>query len=582
MNPYQSLVDVALGRQPADLIIVNGTLINTQTAELLPGWGVAVYQGRIAAIGDVSHCQGPETEVVDATGLYLSPGFVDPHYHIESSHLTPARHAEVTVPWGLTTLVEDPHEASAVVGAKALDFFLEAAAHLPQRILTTVSSATPPSPFETIGGYIGGAETAKALERKGVLGLGELMDPPRLFQREPRVWGQIEAARAQGRRLEGHGGMLPPAADAFAAIGIGSSHSPRHVDEALAMLRRGLFLQLQMERSEEILKAILAAGVDLGNVGLAVDDRPAHQLQAVGPMNEEIRRAIKAGVAPARAYQMATFNNARYWRLEEELGVLAPGRVADILLISDLADAQVERVYFGGKLVAAGGRLLAPVSAPVPTWARGTVHLPHPLTPNHFAIAGAGETAQVVVLDVNVRKELPELIATVPVVNGELQAVPGSITKAAVIDRHSGKGGMGKGFYRFGLKRGAIAFTVLHDSHNLCVVGVNDADMAVAANRVAELDGGIVVVADGEILAELALPVLGLMTDAPLAEVVAAHEKLETAGKALGLDTSILGDHPVDRLTFVFLTCHPRKYQLTDQGLFNLLTGEPLPLIQSP
>lgn len=590
MNPYQLLVDVALGRRPADLVIQNGTLVNTFTAELLPGWSVAVAGGRIAAIGDVTRCIGPETKVVDATGKFIAPGFVDPHYHIESSRLTPATHAQVTVPFGLTTLVEDPHEASAVLGNKALQFFRDAAEGVPQRILTSVSSATPPSTFETTAGYIGGAEMAESLASGTGLGLGELMDPPRLFGFDERVWSMIEVARAAGKRLEGHGGMLPPQVDAFVAVGIGSSHSPRSAAEALEMLRRGLYLQLQVDRAGEIIPALLEAGVDFASVGLAVDDRAADRLLEVGPINFEVKRCIELGIPAPRAYQMASFNNARYWRIEEEVGIIAPGRSADILVISDLEAVKVEQVYFQGALVAEGGKLLTELTAKVPEYAYGTVHLGRPLTAADFQMAYAAyggkageapEAATVIALSPKFHvPDYHELAATVPVVDGLLQANPAAgVTKAAVIDRHTNSGNIGKGFWQLGLQAGAIAFTVLHDSHNLCVVGVDDADMALAANRAAEIGGGIVIAKGGEILGELALPVLGLMSEGNLEEIAAAQAKLDEIGRQLGLDTSLLGPHPVDRLTFIFLSCHPRTFQLTDQGLFDVLTGKPLPVV---
>lgn len=583
MNPYQKLVDVALGRTPADLVIQGGTLVNTFTAELLPGWGVAVSDGRIAAIGDVSRCIGPETQVIDATGKYVAPGFVDPHYHIESSRLSPARHAEVTVPYGLTTLVEDPHEACAVLGERGMAFFLEAAKRLPQRILCSVSSATPPTGFETAGGYVGPEQMKQALAQEGIIGLGELMDPPRLFNRDERLWGMIEVTRAAGKRLEGHGGFLPPEADAFAAIGVGSSHSPRSVAEAFEMLRRGLYLQLQVDRAGEILPALIAAGVDLSSVGLAVDDRPANWLLEHGPINFEVRRCIELGIPAARAYQMASFGNARYWRLDADLGVLAPGRVADILLISNLEEVTVEQVYFGGRLVAEHGKLTVPAEVETPAEALHTVHLPRPLTPADFAIpyAGTESEARVMVLKpYYYGRDLDQISDVVPVVDGKLQANPArGVTKAVVVDRHSGKAQMGRGFWRLGLQRGAVAFTVMHDSHNLCVVGVDDADMALAANRAAELGGGIVVAVGGKVLGELPLPILGLMSDASLAEIAAGQERLDALGRELGFDPTLLRQDPVNRLTFLFLTCHPRKYQLTDQGLHDLMTGQPVPLV---
>jgi adenine deaminase len=580
------LMRVALGREPADLAIIKGTLLDTITGELLPDWGIAIAGTRIAAIGDVRRQVGPKTQVIDAAGMTLVPGFVDAHYHCESSRLTAARHAEVTLPQGLTAYFEGTHEiANAARGLPGIEYFVAASRRLPQKIYPCVSSATPPSPVETTSGFIGYHETARAFDMwsSEVRGIDEVMDLPRVVDGSARLHGVIQATLDDRRIVAGHGSPPLDVLDGWIAAGIASSHSPR-IAEALTMLRKGVHLQLKTERTEDIIAALLALPLrDWRNVGLAVDDRTAADLLDRGSLNHEVRRAIELGVPPITAYQMATINNAAHWQVSNLHGVLAPGRYADVLLISNLEKVTIDRVFASGRLVAAHGKLVAPLDAgPIDPALRGTVTLARPLRAADFEIAapaGRSEVKAYVLPPRYFSSDLGAITRSLRVRDGRVDRdLARGITKFAIIERY-GKGmSIGVSFWELGFNRGAIAWTVNHDHHNLAVLGATDEDMAAAANRCAAIDGGFVIVNEGKVLAELALPIAGLMSDDDPAVVARQLKKLDAVAKELGPAPS-LADHPTDRLTFMNLTCDPWKYSLTNLGLFDLTTQKRLPAV---
>lgn len=580
------VMDVALGKRPADLIVQNGTLLNTATAELLPEMSVAIAGDRIAAVGDVARCQGPATQVLDASGAFLVPGFVDPHYHCESSRLSPTRHAEVTLPMGLTAYFEGTHEiTNAAMGLPGVEYFIEEGSLLPQKIYPSISSATPPSPVETTSGHIGYQEASQAFQRWGerVRGIGEVMDLPRVLKGGKALHGVIQAAIDAQRKVEGHGSPPLDVLDAWIAAGVGSSHSAR-IAEALTMLRKGVFLQLKTERSGDIFKQFLDMPLsDWSQVGLCVDDRTAADLFQRGSMDHEVRQAIKIGVPVLTAYQLGTYNNSRHWGVESEHGILAPGRYADILLISDLEGVRIEKVVAGGRLVVDKGRLLHPFPTPeIPAYARNRVILKRPIRADDFRIPappGRSEVEAYVLKPRYFSRDLGPITKKLRVAHGAVERdLKRGITKFAIIERYGRRGSIGVSFWELGFDQGAIAWTVNHDHHNLAVVGATDEDMAFAANRVAELDGGFVVAANGKVLAELALPIAGLMTHEDPHSVARKIEEMDRVVKQFHPVAS-LADHPTDQLTFMNLTCDPWKYSLTDLGLFNLESEERLPVV---
>jgi adenine deaminase len=592
------LVRVALGQEPADLVLRGGRLLNVYTGEIEDGTDVAVAGERIALVGDARPCVGAATRLIDVDGAHLVPGFVDAHYHIESSRLSPWRHAEATLPGGTTAIIADPHEACAVGGLDAIRYILETTTGLPQKVYVQVPSATPPSHVETTAGYIGAGEARRAMAWPRVIGLGELMDPQRLIRGDPRLWGLIEVALERGDLIEGHSGFSGSRLAAYAAAGVQDTHSPRTPEQALEMLRRGFDIQLKVERESETIRRLLRHAVDWGRIGLAVDDRPVERLLGDGGLDHEIRGAIALGVPAIRAYQMATINNARHWRLDRDHGGIAPGRYADILVVSDVERVAVTRVFASGREVARGGTLVQPLDPrPAPAYATDTVRLRRPLCVDDLAVpapAGHEVVRAVVIPPFYWSREIEPIIQVLPVRHGRVAPAPErGINKVAVVDRHRASGNIGLGFWIWGLRRGAVAFTVLHDSHNLCIIGADDQDMLAAGRRVAEMRGGLAVVRDGRVLAELALPVWGLMSDQEPLKVAAAHENVEAAARALREGApdpphpampphyaEALRRRPVDVMTFAFLTCDPWQYVLTDRGLFDMADESPLALIR--
>lgn len=580
------LMRVALGREPADAVITGGTMLNTITGELLPDWGVAIAGDRIAAVGDVARHAGPATVRVSAKGMTLVPGFVDAHYHCESSRLSARRHAEVTLPQGLTAYFEGTHEiTNAARGLPGVEYFVEASRRLPQKIYPCVSSATPPSPVETTSGYIGHAETVQAFERwpEEVRGIDEVMDLPRVLDGSARLHGVIQATLDDRRVVAGHGSPPLDVVDGWIAAGIMSSHSAR-IAEALTMLRKGVHLQLKTERTAEMIRQFLDLPLrDWRNVGLAVDDRTAADLLDRGGMDYEVRTAIALGVPAITAYQMATINNAAHWQVAHLHGVLAPGRYADVLLVSDFEKVVVDRVFANGRLVAEKGRLTAPLDAGrLDPALRNTVRLSRELRAADFEILAPLNRQEVQAHVLPPRyfsRDLGPIIKRLPVANGRVQRdLRRGITKFAIIERY-GKGmSIGASFWELGFDQGAIAWTVNHDHHNLGVFGATDEDMAVAANRCAAIEGGYVIVKDGKVLAELPLPIAGLMSDEDPAIVAEGIRRLDQVAKELH-PASSLADHPTDRITFMNLTCDPWKYSLTDLGLFNLETQQRIPVV---
>ena len=371
--------------------------------------------------------------------------------------------------------------------------------------------------------------------------------------------------------------------DGWIAAGIMSSHSPR-IAEALTMLRKGVHLQLKTERTSDIIKQFLATPLrDWRNVGLAVDDRTVADLLDRGGMDHEVRTAISLGIPAITAYQMATINNAAHWQVSQLHGQLTPGRYADVLLVSDLEKVVIDRVFAGGRLVAERGRLTAPLDAGrLDPSLRNTVRLSRDLRAPDFEILAPPNRADVQAYVLPPRyfsRELGPITKSLPVSGGRVQRdLHRGITKFAVVERY-GKGmTIGVSFWELGFDQGAIAWTVNHDHHNLGVLGATDEDMAVAANRCAAIEGGYVIVKDGKVLAELPLPIGGLMSDDDPVAVADRIRKLDTLATELHPVPS-LADHPTDRITFMNLTCDPWKYSLTDQGLFNLETQQRMPVV---
>ncbi|MCC6007822.1 MAG: adenine deaminase, partial [Rhodobacteraceae bacterium] len=543
------LVAVAAGRKPAALVIRGARVVSVQTREVLEGWGVAVAEGRLAYVGpDPSHCIGPGTEVVEAGGRYLIPGLCDGHMHIESGMLTPAEFAAAVIPHGTTSMFVDPHEIANVLGLRGVRLMHDEAMMQPVNIFVQMPSCAPSAPgLETTGFEIGPDDVAEAMTWPGIVGLGEMMNFPGVIAGDPQMLAEMAATSAAGKVIGGHYASpdLGPAFHAYVAGGPADDHEGTREEDAIARMRQGMRAMLRLGSAWYDVKAQITAvterGLDPRNMILCTDDCHSGTLVREGHMNRVLRHAIECGAEPLVALQMATINTAPHFGLERELGALAPGRRADMILTSDLVTLPIEVVWARGQKVAEGGRLLVP--CPHLDWpddVRRTVRLGRELTAADFAEAapeGANRVSARVIGVIENQAPTRALAAELDVVEGVLEADPSrDLAHVALVERHRATGAVRNGFVSgFGYGPGvAVASTVAHDSHHMIVAGTDRAMMAAAANRLGEVGGGITVWKDGHELALVRLPVAGLMSDSPAADVARDAEAMVAAMTAAG------------------------------------------------
>ena len=566
----KTLADVCMGRAPADLVIENGRLVNVHTREVHDGVDVAVKDGRVAMFGDGAHTRGAETEVLDAAGAYLVPGLIDTHMHVESAMVTVARFAEAVLPHGTTTALIDNHEIANVLGLEGIRWMLEEGRKLPLKVLLAVPSCVPALPgFEDAGAVLDADDIREALTWEGVAALGEMMNMPGVYEADAGTHEMIGAVLDAGLPVTGHWslhGWTDHRLHAYACAGVDSDHESVHREDALAKLRAGIWVQFREGSAwhdvEECVKVLTEDGVDSRHALLVTDDMHPETLAATGHVNHAVRTAIAAGLDPLVAIQLATVNAAEYIGRRHDLGSIAPGRCADILLVEDLAEMRPHLVLADGRRVPSGElESLAP-----PPAFRETVRLPRPLTADDLRIAASGDTARVRAIGM-----VPGALATehrviddVAVTDGAVEADPArDLAKAASIERHGGPGSIGLGFVQgLGLMRGAVASTVAHDNHNLLVVGTNDADMLAAVQALADAGGGMTAVDDGETKALVELPIAGLLSDRPVTEVAEQVRALDRAYTDLG--TTI--EYPFVMVSFLSLGVIP-ALRLTNRGL---------------
>ena len=552
---------VARGDEPADLVVRGGRVLSVFTREWLEV-DVAVCDGTIAALGVYE-----ADEVLDARGAYVVPGFIDAHMHLETSKLLPSEFARLVLPLGTTAVVADPHEIANVLGTDGVHWLVDVCEHLPLDVFFTASSCVPASAFESPRRPFTPGDLESLLRRKRVIGLAEMMNFPGVIAGDPRELAKLAAEGAE--RADGHApGVRGRALQAYAAAGIRSDHEASTVEEGRERLRAGLWLLIREASAARNLRALAPLIAELGpsRIAFCTDDREPEHIAADGHVNAIVRDAVALGMKPEDALVLASHHPA-LWHGLGELGAIAPGYQADLLLLPDLERFVPEIVLKRGRGIEAIAR------TPVPEWVRHSVRI-RPVEPGDFRVAWEGGAARVIGL-------VPGQIVTESLVE-ELDAVDGlavaapddDLAKIAVIERHLGSGRMGVGFVRgFGLRRGAFGSTFSHDAHNVVVVGVDDRDMARVAARLAELGGGLVVVDGGEITAELPLPVAGLLSDRPLAEVIAASEATVAAVHALG--SRVVS--PFQSLAFLALSVIP-SLKITDRGLVDVDRFELVPL----
>ncbi|MBO3797914.1 MAG: adenine deaminase [Candidatus Brockarchaeota archaeon] len=583
----EKLVSGALGRIRASLVIRRGALVNVFTGEIVENTDIAVVDDRIVLVGDAEHTIGPETRIIDAYRKYLTPGFLDGHVHVESSMLTVTQFAKAVLPHGTTTVFIDPHEIANVLGIKGVKMMHDEGLGLPLKVYVSIPSCVPATSleFETSGAEIGLKEVEEAFSWRNTIALGEIMNYPGVLSLDPKIIGEVKTALRSSRIVEGHFfGNLNEELNAYVAAGISSDHESVTMEAGLAKLRLGMHVMVREASAwkdlKEVIRMVTEKKVNARRICLVSDDREPSDLLKEGHIDHIVRRAIEEGVDPVTSIQMATLNTAEHFKVDGEIGALAPGMIADILILSDLNRVLVDTVIANGRVVARNGRLVAEMPEyQYPEEAKRTVRVGRKLDEKDFKIrvdpnkeVFKVRTIQVVEAKTLTRSMLVDMRQR----NGFLEADPEQdIAKVAVVERHRASGNIGIGFVKgFGFKNGAVASTVAHDSHNMLILGVNDRDMALAGNTLAEAGGGMVAVENSRILALLELPIAGLMSDKPVQEVAANVEKLSEAWRRLGCVMT----RPFMTMSLLALPVLP-ELRITDKGLIDTVNFQRTSLI---
>ena len=554
------LLSVAKGDYAADLIFKNARVVNVFTGEVEPG-NVAVYQGVIAGVGDYQQA----SRVLDLDGRYLAPGLINGHTHIESSMLDVGQYARAVVPRGTLTVITDLHEIANVCGFEGIRYVLNCIRRLPLDLLLMAPSCVPATHLETSGASLGTSDIRRLLRLKGCIGLGEVMNFPGVLGGDEMVLSKISSAR--GKIVDGHApGVTGKDLNAYIAAGIHSDHESVSLSEAEEKLKRGMYVMVREGSSEKNLEALLPLVTDktYKRCFFVVDDRSPLDLLEDGDIDAVVRGAISRGLDPVRAIQMATINTAEYFRLDR-LGAVAPGYMANLIVLSDLSRLEIEMVFYGGRLVARNKKPLFPLSGVGGKGPTGTVNI-KPFGIEALKLSPSGETEPVIEVvpgQIVTRKRMEKVRVSGGVVLPEPER---DILKLVVVERHRATGNIGLGLVTgFGLKRGALASSIAHDSHNIVAVGAGDADIFAAVKELARLNGGLVATAGGEVLASLALPIAGLLSDEPLEVVVAGLAELERVARDLGATLP----SPFAALSFLALPVIP-ELRLTDLGLVDV------------
>jgi len=555
------LISVARGDAPADLLLKNAKIINTFVGIIEEG-NVAIYGDRIAGIGNYVKAK----DTVDLNGSYLAPGLIDGHTHIESSMLHPVQYAQAVIPRGTSSLVTDLHEITNVSGLKGIKFVQDWAQKLPLDMFFMVPSCVPATHMETSGAEIKAQDIKKILKMKNVIGLGEMMNFPGVIFGDKEVLKKIAAA--QGKLISGHApSVTNKQLNAYMATGIYSDHESTTTEEGREKLRRGMYLMIREGSSEKNLSALLPLvnAKTFKRCIFVVDDRSCSDLLREGDIDAVVREAIQSGLEPVRAIQLATINTAEHFRLYDRGGI-APGYIANLITITNLPELEIDMVFYKGSLVAKGGRCLGPLPKASANELTDTVRI-KPFGIEALKLTARGESFPVIEIvpgQIVTKKRIERVKIKDDAVMPDLQE---DILKLVVVERHKARGNIGLGLVKgFGLKRGALASSIAHDSHNIVAVGTNDNDILTAIKEIERLQGGLVVCADGKILAALPLPVAGLLSPKPLEAVVKKFEKVEKTASGLGN----VPPAPFALLSFVALPVIP-ELRLTDMGIVDVI-----------
>ncbi|MEZ5925375.1 MAG: adenine deaminase [Hyphomicrobiaceae bacterium] len=543
------LIDVAMGRSPADLVIRNGRWVNVHSGEIIAGTDIAIAAGRFAYVGpDASHCVGTGTTVIEANSRYLVPGLCDGHMHVESGMVTVTEFARAVIPHGTTSMFIDPHEIANVLGLDGVRLMHDEAMALPVNVFVQMPSCVPSAPgLETAGAHLGEREVQDAMAWPNIIGLGEMMNFPGVVYQDGQMLAEMAATQRAGKVIGGHYASpdLGRPFHGYAAGGAADDHEGTRLEDAVARVRQGMRAMLRLGSAwydvAAQVKAVTELGLDPRNFILCTDDCHSGTLVGEGHMDRVVRHAIACGLKPITAIQMATLNTAQHFGLERELGSITPGRRADLILTSSLPTLPVEMVIARGTVLAESGKLTAEITAPpYPQSARGTVKIARPIVAADFDIAApAGATSVEARVIGVIENQAPTKAMTrkLAVDNGLVTMDRArDVCQIALIERHRASGTIVNGFVSgFGYDVDcSVASTVAHDSHHMLVVGTSKTDMAQAANRLAEIGGGVVVVSAGRELALVELPIAGLMSDERAEMVAAKASRMVEAMRACG------------------------------------------------
>lgn len=572
----KQLVTVSMGLGKADLAVVNGKIVNVYSKEVYDG-GVAVYNGKIAAVGDIEYCIGENTKIIDAKGKYLLPGFIDGHIHPESTNLSIRSFAEIVLTHGTTAVMADMHEVGVVGGLEAIEAVLDEAKETDLKIYFVVPSHVPFAPgLETSGGFFNSEIIEKALSRSDAVGLSEIV-APYLLQGNTELIKAMEIAARMGKSLQGHlPEMKGPAMNACMAAGVSTDHESLSTEDAIERLRAGCHLMMRegsaARNMTECLKAITEHKLDSTMCSIVTDD--LHTVDAVerGHLDDAVRTALKSGIDFVTAVQMVTINAARAFNLDREIGALAPGRRADINIVEGPEDFKVLSVISGGKLVVEDCKLIKHYDkVQHKSCLLNTIKLSKKITAKDLMIKVDKDAKKAKVKVMRTLDWIPITFgqeAILPVKDGVVECdLDQDILYIAQVERHGKNGNIGKAFMGgFNLKSGAIASSVGHDNHNIIVLGTNFEDMALAVNRIAEIQGGQVLVNNGKIICEVEYPILGLLSDLDAWELASQKKVLNAKIHELGSTISI----PFMFLSFICLAAIP-EYAVTDYGFIDVM-----------
>lgn len=555
----QKVINVARGLEKAELVIKNATIVNVLSEEIYKA-DIAIEDGIIVGIGD-NYSGNKE---IDINGAYVTPSFIDGHVHLESAMVLPKEFAKTVLPAGTTTAIIDPHEISNVFGLHGISFMHEAVKNLPMDVYTMLPSCVPATPFETSGFDLNSYDLSLLIDKPWVLGIAEMMNFPGVLNLDKNVMAKLELAKQRDKRIDGHAPFLSNKdLCAYIASGVKSDHECTTPKEAIEKLRLGMYLMIREGTAAKDLNALIPVLKECNTRKclFVTDDRHPSDLKE--HINGMVRRAVEAGVNPIKAIQCASLNTAEYFGLKN-LGAIAPGYKADLLILPDLKSFKPEFVLKNGKVIVENGKLVSEMEEFETPSMRGSVNVKW-IEEDDFRIEAKSDMVKTIEV-IPHQLVTKSTISKIKVENGNaISNIDTDTLKICVIERHRATGNIGKGFVKgFNLKSGAIASTVAHDSHNMIIVGTNDYDMYVAAVELVKSQGGKVVVNNGKVISKLPLPIAGLMSDGDFNFVLDKCAELNEASHSIGCTL----EDPFMTMAFMSLPVIP-ELKITDKGIFD-------------